>query len=108
MSRRWTIVRVPVGDRGAYDRIITAGRIRRLSCSSSTPARALGCALLLLAVFVPAAGAATRTGLAVDPVGDGPTPGRDITGVRVHWDSAGSLAVTAAFAGPVGAEDRAQ
>lgn len=78
---------------------------------SSTPSalrRAMGCALVLLAVAVPAAAAETRTGFAVDPAGDGPTPGRDITGVRAHWDSAGSLAVTAVFAGPVGAADRAQ
>jgi hypothetical protein len=76
--------------------------------SMSAPARALGCALAILAVAVPAASGATRTGIAVDPVGDGPTPGRDITGVRAHWDSAGSLAVTAVFAGPVGTADRAQ
>jgi hypothetical protein len=71
-------------------------------------ARALVCALFLLALTASSALGATRTGLAVDPVGDGPTPGRDITGVRIHWDSAGSLAVTAAFAGPVSAADRAQ
>jgi hypothetical protein len=76
--------------------------------STSTLARALGCALALLAVAVPAASGETRTGFAVDPVGDGPAPGRDITAVRAHWDSAGSLAVTAVFAGPVGASDRAQ
>jgi hypothetical protein len=69
---------------------------------------ALACALVLLALSASSALGATRTGLATDPVGDGPTPGRDITGVRIHWDSAGSLAVTAAFAGPVSAEDRAQ
>jgi hypothetical protein len=74
----------------------------------STLSWALGCALALLAVAVPAASGETRTGFAVDPVGDGPAPGRDITGVRAHWDSAGSLAVTAVFAGPVGASDRAQ
>lgn len=78
------------------------------SSSMSALARALGCALTLLAVAVPAASGETRTGFAVDPVGDGPAPGRDITGVRAHWDSAGSLAVTAVFAGPVGASDRAQ
>jgi hypothetical protein len=72
------------------------------------PARALGCALALLALVAPAAAAETRTALGVDPVGDGPTPGRDITGVRAHWDSEGSLAVTAVFAGPIGAADRAQ
>jgi hypothetical protein len=75
---------------------------------SSALARALGCAIAVLAVAVPAASGATRTALAVDPVGDGPTPGRDITGVRAYWDSEGSLAVTAAFAGPIGAADRAQ
>jgi hypothetical protein len=78
------------------------------SSTSSALARSIGCALVLLAVAAPVAVAATRTGVAVDPVGDGPTPGRDITAVRAHWDSAGSLAVTAAFAGPVGASDRAQ
>jgi hypothetical protein len=62
----------------------------------------------VVAVAASTAAGATRTGLAVDPVGDGPAPGRDITGVRAHWDSAGSLAVTAVFAGPVGAADRAQ
>jgi hypothetical protein len=75
---------------------------------SSAFARALGCALLLLALTASTALGATRTGLAVDPVADGPTPGRDITAVRIFWDSAGSLAVTVAFAGPVGTEDRAQ
>jgi hypothetical protein len=99
---------VPFTANAAYDRIITAGRIRMPSSMPSAPARALGCAFLLLAVAAPGAVAETRTGLAVDPVGDGPTPGRDITGVRAHWDSAGSLAVTAVFAGPVGAADRAQ
>jgi hypothetical protein len=71
-------------------------------------ARVLACAFLLLALTASTAAGATRTALAVDPVGDGPTPGRDITAVRAHWDSQGSLAVTAAFAGPVGAADRAQ
>jgi hypothetical protein len=75
---------------------------------SSALAWALVCALALLAVAVPAAAGETRTALGVDPIGDGPAPGRDITAVRAHWDSAGSLAVTAAFAGPVGAADRAQ
>jgi hypothetical protein len=75
---------------------------------SSAFARALACAVLLLALTASTALGATRTALATDPVGDGPTPGRDITGVRIHWDSAGSLAVTAAFAGPVSADDRAQ
>lgn len=80
----------------------------RPSSRCSRWAWAFGCALVVLAVAVPSASAETRTGLAVDPAGDGPSPGRDITGVRAHWDSAGSLAVTAVFAGPVGAADRAQ
>jgi hypothetical protein len=70
--------------------------------------RALGCALVLVAVIAPVAAARTRTAIAVDLVGDGPRPGRDITAVRAHWDSAGSLAVTVAFAGPVSEADRAQ
>lgn len=78
------------------------------SSSLSALTRALGCAILLLAVIAPVAAARTRTAVAVDLVGDGPTPGRDITAVRAHWDSAGSLAVTVAFAGPVGVADRAQ
>lgn len=94
--------------RAPYDRGITAGSFRMPSCTPSAFTRALACALLLLAFTASTALGATRTGLAVDPVGDGPTPGRDITGVRIHWDSAGSLAVTAAFAGPVSAADRAQ
>ena len=96
----------PVLAQHAYDRCIT-GRIRT-SRRSSTPARVLGCALALLAIVAPAAAAETRTAVGVDIVGDGPTPGRDITAVRAHWDSAGSLAVTAAFAGPISAADRAQ
>jgi hypothetical protein len=75
---------------------------------SSALARVLGCSLALLAIVAPAAAAETRTAVGVDIVGDGPSPGRDITAVRAHWDSAGSLAVTAAFAGPISAADRAQ
>lgn len=71
-------------------------------------ARALACALLLLALTAGSALGATKEGLATDPVGDGPTPGRDITAVRTFWDSAGSFVVTVGFAGPVGAADRAQ
>jgi hypothetical protein len=108
IAQRWTIVRVPLSDRATYDRLITAGRIPMPSSSWSALTRALGCALVLLAVVTPAAAAETRTAVAVDLTGDGPTPGRDITAVRAHWDSAGSLAVTAAFAGPVGEADRAQ
>ena len=76
-----------------------------------TPARTLAvlaCALVTLAVGASSAGAVTRTVVATDPTGDGPTPGRDVTGVRAHWDSLGSLVVTVAFAGPVQPADRAQ
>jgi hypothetical protein len=66
------------------------------------------CAFALVLLAAPAAQAVTRTVLAVDPTGDGPRPGRDITGVRAHWDSAGSLVVTVAFAGAVATADRAQ
>jgi hypothetical protein len=76
--------------------------------SKSSFARALALAALVPALGAASALGATKTGIAVDPVGDGPAPGRDITGVRIFWDSAGSLAVTAVFAGPVGAADRAQ
>jgi hypothetical protein len=78
------------------------------SLTSSLCARALACAALLLALTASSSLGATRSGLATDPVGDGPTPGRDITGVRIFWDSAGSLTVTAAFAGTVTQADRAQ
>jgi hypothetical protein len=71
-------------------------------------ARAFACALLVVLLAAPGALAETRTALATDPAGDAPTAGRDITAVRAFWDSAGSLAVTVAFAGPVGPDDRAQ
>ena len=98
---------IPVAAGAPYDRLI-AGSIRTPSSMSSAFARALAGALVLLALTGSTALGATRTGLAVDPVGDGPAPGRDITAVRAFWDSAGSLAVTAAFAGPVSEADRAQ
>lgn len=80
----------------------------RLPWWASALTRALLCVCAVVLVAAPSAGAVTRTVLAVDPTGDGPTPGRDITGVRAHWDSEGSLVVTVAFAGPVQTADRAQ
>lgn len=80
-------------------------RVRSLT---SPVLRTLLCAFVLVLLAAPAAQAVTRTVLAVDPAGDGPRPGRDITGVRAHWDSAGSLVVTVAFAGAVQTADRAQ
>lgn len=66
------------------------------------------CAFALVLLAAPAAQAVTRTVLGVDATGDAPRPGRDITGVRAHWDSEGSLVVTVVFAGAVQTADRAQ
>lgn len=81
---------------------------RRVRAYGSVVVSALLCAFALVLLAAPAASAVTRTVLAADPSGDASTPGRDITGVRAHWDSAGSFVVTVAFAGPVSTADRAQ
>ena len=83
------------------------GELRTWS-SRSAVLRGLLCAVALVLLAAPAASAFTRTVVATDPTGDASVPGRDITGVRAHWDSAGSFVVTVKFAGAVSTADRAQ
>jgi hypothetical protein len=81
----------------SHPRAVRPRTSRRLACAALLAVLG-GCGLT-----APAAMAATWTAAASDPVGDGPTPARDIAYVSYRSNSRGSVRVVVQTAGPIDA-----